>query len=50
MEVLKENLEEFAWKHKSEIKKSSVFRKQFQEMCSAIGVDPLTSGKGYGLY
>lgn len=47
MEVLKDNLEQFATKHKSEIKKNAVFRRQFQEMCAAIGVDPLTSGKGF---
>lgn len=47
MEILKTNLEEFANKHKNEIKKNSQFRKQFQEMCAAIGVDPLSSGKGF---
>lgn len=35
--VLKENLEEFADKHKSEIKKNATFRRQFTEMCAAIG-------------
>ncbi|XP_019534002.3 vacuolar-sorting protein SNF8 [Aedes albopictus] len=47
MDVLKENLEEFAAKHKAEIKKNAQFRRQFQEMCAAIGVDPLASGKGF---
>lgn len=47
MEVFKENLEEFAAKHKSEIKKNPEFRRKFQEMCAAIGVDPLSSGKGF---
>lgn len=47
MDVLKENLEEFAAKHKVEIKKNPQFRRQFQEMCAAIGVDPLASGKGF---
>lgn len=47
MDVLKENLEEFAGKHKAEIKKNAQFRRQFQEMCAAIGVDPLASGKGF---
>lgn len=47
MDVLKENLEEFAAKHKAEIKKNPQFRRQFQEMCAAIGVDPLASGKGF---
>lgn len=37
MEFLKANLEEFAAKHKSEIKANPVFRKQFTEMCAAIG-------------
>lgn len=47
MEVFRENLEEFAAKHKTEIKKNAQFRRQFQEMCAAIGVDPLASGKGF---
>ncbi|KAF5285343.1 hypothetical protein FQA39_LY04442 [Lamprigera yunnana] len=47
MEVFKVNLEEFAVKHKNEIRKNSHFRKQFQDMCAAIGVDPLASGKGF---
>jgi len=34
-------LEKFAEKHKNEIKKDVAFRKQFQEMCAAVGVDPL---------
>ncbi|CAO1408092.1 unnamed protein product [Diamesa hyperborea] len=46
METLRENLENFATKHKNEIKKDSKFRRQFQDMCSSIGVDPLASGKG----
>lgn len=37
MEFLKANLEDFASKHKSEIKKNPVFRRQFTEMCAAIG-------------
>lgn len=47
LEVFRENLEEFASKHKQEIKKNAQFRRQFQEMCAAIGVDPLASGKGF---
>ncbi|CAH1114182.1 unnamed protein product [Psylliodes chrysocephalus] len=47
MEVFKTNLEDFATKHKNEIRKNPEFRKQFQEMCSSIGVDPLSSGKGF---
>lgn len=37
MEFLKANLEEFAEKHKSEIRKNPTFRRQFTEMCAAIG-------------
>jgi len=47
LDVFRENLEEFASKHKHEIKKNAQFRRQFQEMCAAIGVDPLASGKGF---
>ncbi|XP_058445574.1 vacuolar-sorting protein SNF8 isoform X2 [Malaya genurostris] len=47
LDVLKEHLEEFAAKYKSEIKKNAKFRRQFQEMCAAIGVDPLASGKSF---
>lgn len=47
MEKFREKLEEFAGKHKTEIKKNPEFRKQFQEMCASIGVDPLASGKGF---
>ena len=46
LEVFKKNLETFAAKHKEEIKKNPHFRKQFQEMCASIGVDPLASSKG----
>lgn len=47
MEKFREHLENFAAKHKNEIKKNPQFRKQFQEMCASIGVDPLASGKGF---
>jgi len=47
LEVFRGNLEEFATKYKNEIKKNSQFRRQFQEMCASIGVDPLASGKGF---
>ncbi|XP_075234946.1 vacuolar-sorting protein SNF8 [Lycorma delicatula] len=47
LEVFRINLEEFAAKHKNEIKKNATFRRQFQEMCASIGVDPLASGKGF---
>ena len=47
METFRMKLEEFATKHKSEIKKNAQFRRQFTEMCASIGVDPLASGKGF---
>ncbi|XP_043472402.1 vacuolar-sorting protein SNF8 [Leptopilina heterotoma] len=47
METFRINLEEFATKHKTEIKKNAQFRRQFTEMCASIGVDPLASGKGF---
>lgn len=47
MEIFKEKLEEFAMNHKNDIKKNPQFRRQFQEMCAAIGVDPLASRKGF---
>ena len=37
----KQNLEEFASKHKKDINKDPEFRHQFQQMCAKIGVDPL---------
>ncbi|EFJ07989.1 hypothetical protein SELMODRAFT_132565 [Selaginella moellendorffii] len=40
-------LEEFARKHKHDIKKNPAFRAQFHEMCSKVGVDPLASNKGF---
>ena len=46
MDQFRGKLEEFAAKYKNEIKKNPQFRKQFQEMCASIGVDPLASGKG----
>ncbi|XP_005990121.1 vacuolar-sorting protein SNF8 [Latimeria chalumnae] len=47
LEMFKSHLEEFASKHKQEIRKNSQFRVQFQDMCATIGVDPLASGKGF---
>jgi len=40
-------LEEFARKHKNDIKKNPAFRSQFHEMCAKVGVDPLASNKGF---
>lgn len=45
LDTFKSHLEEFASKHKQEIRKSSQFRVQFQEMCATIGVDPLACEK-----
>ncbi|XP_025096328.1 vacuolar-sorting protein SNF8-like [Pomacea canaliculata] len=47
MEIFKTNLEDFAAKHKDDIRKDPQFRLQFQEMCASIGVDPLASSKGF---
>lgn len=47
MEVFRSKLEEFAMNHRSDIRKNAQFRRQFQEMCASIGVDPLSSGKGF---
>lgn len=41
METFKKHLEEFAAKHKNEIRKNPEFRNHFQQMCARIGVDPL---------
>ena len=43
----KTNLERFAVKHKKEINTNPVFRGQFLKMCKEIGVDPLSSKKGF---
>ncbi|KAL0088055.1 EAP30/Vps36 family-domain-containing protein [Phycomyces blakesleeanus] len=47
IEVFKSNLEEFAWKHRKDIRKDPTFRSHFQRMCATIGVDPLASNKGF---
>ena len=47
MDKFKANLEEFAYKYKDEIRRDARFRKQFQDMCANIGVDPLASSKGF---
>ena len=41
LESFKNYLEEFAVKHKTDIKKNPEFRGHFQQMCARIGVDPL---------
>jgi len=40
------SLETFARKHKAQIRSDPLFRTRFQEMCEAIGVDPLASTGG----
>ena len=47
LESFKANLEEFAQKHKADINRNPEFRRQFQKMCTRIGVDPLRSNKGF---
>lgn len=47
LQVFHSKLEDFAHKHRHEIKKDAQFRRQFQEMCASIGVDPLASTKGF---
>ena len=47
MDKFKAKLEEFATKHKSEIKKDAIFRREFQEMCAVAGVDPLRSSSNF---
>ncbi|KAI8327888.1 EAP30/Vps36 family-domain-containing protein [Blakeslea trispora] len=47
MEVFKVNLQEFAQKHRKDIRKDPTFRAHFQRMCANIGVDPLASNKGF---
>ncbi|CAK4105230.1 unnamed protein product [Aphanomyces euteiches] len=47
LEVFKTNLQTFAVKYKSQIKRDPEFRKRFQVMCAKIGVDPLASQKGF---
>ncbi|KAI9281891.1 EAP30/Vps36 family-domain-containing protein [Sporodiniella umbellata] len=47
METFKINLQEFAQKHRKDIRKDPTFRAHFQKMCANIGVDPLASNKGF---
>ncbi|KAG1149603.1 hypothetical protein G6F37_001889 [Rhizopus arrhizus] len=47
METFKANLQEFAQKHRKDIRKDPTFRAHFQKMCANIGVDPLASNKGF---
>lgn len=43
----KVSLEEFARKHATKINQDPEFRSKFQAMCSKVGVDPLSSSKGF---
>ncbi|KAI9492157.1 EAP30/Vps36 family-domain-containing protein [Zychaea mexicana] len=47
LDTFKENLQEFARKHRKDIRKDPTFRAHFQRMCANIGVDPLASNKGF---
>uniref|UniRef100_H3GD54 Vacuolar-sorting protein SNF8 n=1 Tax=Phytophthora ramorum TaxID=164328 RepID=H3GD54_PHYRM len=47
LELFRSNLQAFAVKYKSNIKKDPDFRRKFQVMCAKIGVDPLASKKGF---
>ncbi|KAL3144419.1 hypothetical protein ABBQ32_004167 [Trebouxia sp. C0010 RCD-2024] len=46
MAIFKRSLEDFAIKHRNDIRQDPVFRAQFHTMCANIGVDPLASNKG----
>eukprot|EP00037_Helgoeca_nana_P008564 m.76281 g.76281 ORF g.76281 m.76281 type:complete len:248 (+) comp19019_c1_seq1:49-792(+) len=43
----KARLQDFALKHKKEIQKDPIFRRDFQRMCDVVGVDALASQKGF---
>mmetsp|Transcript_59942 Transcript_59942/g.177738 ORF Transcript_59942/g.177738 Transcript_59942/m.177738 type:complete len:266 (-) Transcript_59942:65-862(-) len=47
VEKLEVKLADFAKKHKKEIQHDPAFRKKFLEMCAPLGVDPLSSEKGF---
>jgi len=47
MAAFRSNLEQYAAKHRKEIVSNPAFRRQFQDMCASIGVDPLASGRGF---
>ncbi|MFS7984808.1 putative winged helix-like DNA-binding domain superfamily, Snf8/Vps36 family [Helianthus anomalus] len=47
LSTFRSQLEDFARKHKNDIKKNPAFRSQFHEMCAKVGVDPLASNKGF---
>ncbi|KAG2491363.1 hypothetical protein HYH03_010362 [Edaphochlamys debaryana] len=43
--AFRSSLEEFARRHRSEVRSDPVFRAQFHAMCASVGVDPLSSSK-----
>ncbi|KAK6946881.1 Snf8/Vps36 family [Dillenia turbinata] len=45
--TFRSQLEDFARKHRNDIRKNPTFRAQFHEMCAKVGVDPLASNKGF---
>jgi len=47
METFRAKLEVFASNYRHDIRKNGQFRRQFQEMCASVGVDPLASSKGF---
>lgn len=47
LSTFRSQLEDFARKHKNDIKKNPAFRAQFHSMCAKCGVDPLASNKGF---
>lgn len=47
IKIFKGHLERFARLHSMDLGKNPILRTKFQKMCTAIGVDPLYSSKGY---
>ena len=45
--TFRQSLEEFALRHKADIRRDPAFRAQFHKMCANCGVDPLASNKGF---
>lgn len=46
LDALRVRIEAFAFEHRGAINRDPRFRAQFNQMCAAIGVDPLKSSKG----
>ncbi len=47
LKKFREGLEAFASKHKKKINSDPSFRQHFQRLCAKVGVDPLSSSKGF---